>query len=374
MEGLLVVFEEVRDPRRANARHDLASILFIAVAATLCGEKTCVDFADFAEGHLEALREIVELPHGPPSHDTFSRIFRVLDPAELGVVLTRFVSQMRQAIGLSGQRTVAIDGKSLNGAYEKGKACVPALMVNVWDNETRLAIAAVRAPDRNEAGAALEALKSLVLKGATVTGDALYCRPDMARVCRKRKAHYAFKLKANNPTLFKRVEDAFQKSGDDLAVFETTDRKRGRSETRRASVLDARELVSQDWPDLASVIRVRTNRRRGQIRGTNQIHDIGPALYAAESSGALPQSLGNRKQASLEARRDLRRRQRQIQKRSRTGKPRRHPPNRSQYSVGTSKRQDYPKENEARFLVQRLLLRTLYSYAIALPHAGGGKQ
>jgi predicted transposase YbfD/YdcC len=260
VEGLLVIFEEVRDPRKENARHDLASILFIAVAATLCGEKTCVDFADFAEGHLEALREIVELPHGPPSHDTFSRIFRVLDPAELGAVLTRFVSAMRQAIGLSGQRTVAIDGKSLNGAYEKGKACVPALMVNVWDNETRLAIAAVRAPDRNEAGAALEALKSLVLKGATVTGDALYCRPDMAKVCRKRKAHYAFKLKANNPTLFKRVEDAFQKSGDDLAVFETTDRKRGRSETRRASVLDARKLVSEDWPDLASVIRVRTQR------------------------------------------------------------------------------------------------------------------
>jgi predicted transposase YbfD/YdcC len=260
MEGLLVVFEEVRDPHKENARHDLASILFIAVAATLCGEKTCVDFADFADAHFEVLREIVALPHGPPSHDTFSRIFRVLDPCELAMVLERFVSAMRRAIGLSGPRTIAIDGKSLNGAYEKGKACVPALMVNVWDNETRLAIAAVRAPDRNEAGGALEALKSLVLKGATVTGDALYCRPDMAKACRQRKAHYAFKLKANNPTLFRRVEDAFQKAGDDLAVFETIDRKRDRRDIRRASVLDARDLVSDDWPDLASVIRVKTQR------------------------------------------------------------------------------------------------------------------
>jgi predicted transposase YbfD/YdcC len=219
-----------------------------------------VDFADFADAHFEVLREIVALPHGPPSHDTFSRIFRVLDPCELAMVLERFVSAMRRAIGLSGPRTIAIDGKSLNGAYEKGKACVPALMVNVWDNETRLAIAAVRAPDRNEAGGALEALKSLVLKGATVTGDALYCRPDMAKACRQRKAHYAFKLKANNPTLFRRVEDAFQKAGDDLAVFETIDRKRDRRDIRRASVLDARDLVSDDWPDLASVIRVKTQR------------------------------------------------------------------------------------------------------------------
>jgi predicted transposase YbfD/YdcC len=155
---------------------------------------------------------------------------------------------------------VAIDGKSLNGAYETGKACVPALMVNVWDNETRFAIAAVRAPDRNEARGALEALKTLVLKGATVTGDALYCRPDMARTCRDRKAHYAFKLKANNPTLLKRVEDGFAKAGDDLPVFETTDRKHARRESRRASVIEARELACEEWPDLASVIRVETRR------------------------------------------------------------------------------------------------------------------
>jgi predicted transposase YbfD/YdcC len=260
VEGLLVIFDEVRDPRRENARHDLASILFIALAATLCGEKTCVDFADFAEAHFDVLREIVELPHGPPSHDTFSRIFRVLDPGELGLVLQRFVSAIREALGSRGPKTVAIDGKSLKGAYDKGKACVPALMVNVWDNETRLAIAAVRAPNRNELSGALEVFKSLVLKGATVTGDALYCRPDIARACRDCRAHYALKLKANNPALLKRAEDGFEKAGDDLPVFETTDRKRGRRETRRARVLDARHLASEDWPDLASVIRVETQR------------------------------------------------------------------------------------------------------------------
>lgn len=272
MEGLLVIFEEVRDPRKENARHDLAAILFIALAATLCGEKTCVDFADFADAHFEVLRDIVDLPHGPPSHDTFSRIFRVLDPDELAIVLQRFVAAMRQALGLRGPGTVAIDGKSLNGAYEKGKACVPALMVNVWDNETRLAIAAVRAPNRNEAKGALEIFKSLVLKGATVTGDALYCRPDMAKACRDRKAHYAFKLKANNPTLLKSVEDGFLNDGKALAVYETMDRKHGRSERRRASVLDAHSLASEDWPDLASVIRVETERTGADGKITARTH------------------------------------------------------------------------------------------------------
>lgn len=234
--------------------------MFIALAATLCGEKTCVDFADFAEAHFEVLREIVPLPHGPPSHDTFSRVFRVLDPKELSLAMNRFISAMREALGLGRPKTLAIDGKSLKGAYEKGKVCLPALMVNIWDNETRLALGAVRAEDRNETRAALELLKSVVLKGATLSGDALYCRPDMAKACREQGAHYAFKLKANNPSLLRLIETGFAQAQTTLPVFETTDRRHDRIESRRASVLNVRHLACQDWPDLTSAICVQTQR------------------------------------------------------------------------------------------------------------------
>src|SRR5919199_5980921 len=81
--ALLTIFREVRDPRRDNARHDLADMLFVALAAVLCGAKTCVDMADFAESRLDMVRDIVDLAHGAPSHDTFSRVFRLLDPQEL---------------------------------------------------------------------------------------------------------------------------------------------------------------------------------------------------------------------------------------------------------------------------------------------------
>jgi predicted transposase YbfD/YdcC len=252
--------DEVHDPRKENARHDLTAILFIALAATLCGEKSCTDFADFADAHFEVLREIVALPYGPPSHDTFSRVFRVLDPKELSLAIDRFVASMRDGLGLPRPRTVAIDGKALKGAYEKGKACLPALMVNVWDNETHLALGAVRAEDRNEAKAALGMLKSIVLKGATVTADALYCRSDMAQACRKQGAHYAFKLKANNPTLLKLVEEGFDRAKDELPVFETTDRKHDRTESRRASVLDIGHMACKEWPNLTSAIRVESGR------------------------------------------------------------------------------------------------------------------
>ena len=86
MQALISIFREVRDPRDFNARHDLAAMLFIALAATLCGAKSCVDIADFAAANETDLAEIVDLRHGAPSHDSFSRLFRLLDPEQMAQV------------------------------------------------------------------------------------------------------------------------------------------------------------------------------------------------------------------------------------------------------------------------------------------------
>src|SRR6266849_8033925 len=91
MSSLIGIFREVRDPRDQNSRHDLAELLFLALAATLCGAKSCVEIAEFAEAREEDLKEIVTLRHGAPSHDTFSRVFRLLDPPELSRAFTAFM-------------------------------------------------------------------------------------------------------------------------------------------------------------------------------------------------------------------------------------------------------------------------------------------
>ena len=143
---LITIFREVRDPRQVNARHDLGDILFVSLAATLCGAKTCVDMAEFGESRLEALREVVDLPYGAPSHDTFSRVFRLLDPEQLARAFERCMAAVRAELGLGGPKgVVAIDGKSLRRGYDRGRAFMPPLMVNVFDSQTRLSIAQARA-------------------------------------------------------------------------------------------------------------------------------------------------------------------------------------------------------------------------------------
>ncbi|UVK52041.1 ISAs1 family transposase [Mesorhizobium sp. AR02] len=257
MRLVLSILQEVRDPRDINARHNLAELLFVALAATLCGAKSCVDIAEFVEGREDELKAIVELKHGCPSHDTFSRVFRLLDPQALSDALSAFMVALRRELGLGSPRgVVAIDGKALRRGYEKGRAFMPPLMVNAWDAETRLAIAATRALASDEVGATLALLKSLDLKGCTVTADALHCRPDTAEALIAQKAHYALGLKANRGRLFAAAEKSFAVAGE-IASFETRDTAHGRTEVRRASVLPLAKLKDLPvFPGLKAIGRI----------------------------------------------------------------------------------------------------------------------
>jgi len=268
MGSMIAILREVRDPRDMNARHVLADVLFVALAATLCGAKTCVEIAEFAEARLADLREIVPLRRGAPSHDTFSRVFRLLDPEELARAFAAFMTQLRRELGLAPPKgVVAIDAKALRRGYEKGQAHLPPLMVSVWDTETRLAIASSRAPGGAEVQATLDLLKGLTLKGCTVTADALHCHPAMAEAVLAAKAQYALGLKGNHGPLFTAAEAAFTAAGE-LAFFETQERAHGRSERRRAAVLPASR---PQFPGLKAIGRIAAERTDANGRTVSSV-------------------------------------------------------------------------------------------------------
>jgi len=118
METLLTILREVRDPRDMNARHCAGSMLFIALAATLCGAKSAVDIADFGRAHTTILGEIVDLPHGIPSHDCFSRLFRLLDPAERERALRRFGEALHWGARPVHDRVTPGTGRSSGGGHD----------------------------------------------------------------------------------------------------------------------------------------------------------------------------------------------------------------------------------------------------------------
>jgi predicted transposase YbfD/YdcC len=261
MQSYISILREVRDPRDVNARHPVATILFLTLAGTLCGAKSCVEVADFTEDREKELSEIVDLPYGAPSHDTFSRLFRLLDPDALAKAFTAFMTTLRAELGVGpAQGVVAIDGKSLRRGYEKGRNFLPPMMVSVWDSQTRVAIAQARAQDGNEVAATLALLGKLVLKGCTVTADALHCHPAMAQAVLDAKADYALSLKANNGPLYAETERAFAKAGADAPSVSSEEKAHGRIEWRRASVLPAPITARTRLPGLKALGRIEAER------------------------------------------------------------------------------------------------------------------
>jgi len=258
VEDMLLIFREVRDPRDFTARHDLGEMLFLALCGLLCGEKTCVDIADFAAGHEEDFREVLRLRHGTPSHDTLSRALRLLDPGELERALTSCLSAMGRH--LRAGAVLAVDGKALRGACEAGRSHMPPVMVSVFDGFTRLSLAQARAGAGGEAAAARILLKSLAPKGCTVTADALHCRPDTAQTIREAGADYVIGLKENRPKLHAAAEAAFARASARAPWHEVREEGHGRRERRRASVMPAPPAAKALLPGLAAFGRIESDR------------------------------------------------------------------------------------------------------------------
>jgi predicted transposase YbfD/YdcC len=264
---ILKLLEEVPDPRDTNARHDLVDVLFVALAAMLCGAVHCTEMALFAEARLTLVRRFVPLKHGAPSHDTFTRILGALDPQAFEPVLQRFMA----AFGAEARfdrpagSQVAIDGKSLRRAYEKGRAHVPPMVVTAYSCDAFMSLSQQVAGSGGEAEAALAALAILSLTGATVSGDALHCHRRMTETIRARGGDYVLAVKGNQSKLAREANAALDKAAANprTPIFESDETAHGREEVRRAFVIPFRQTPGNNaLVDLCAVARVESWRSR----------------------------------------------------------------------------------------------------------------
>src|SRR5262244_3460480 len=264
MQLFLTAFESVPDPRAEDSRHDLIEILLIAFLGVLCGARHCSEMAAFGRAKLKFLKRFLKLRHCIPSHDTFSTVLRVLDPKALDAAFGRLSATLVAALAKGG--VIAIDGKSLKGAYEKGEKSSPKMMVSAYATGLRLTLATVAAKDRNEVDAALEVIGLIDLKGKIVTADALHCNRRMVELIIEKGGDYCIALKGNQESLLSDARACLAKVDDPKAkrkhpVAKTEDSGHGRSETRVGVVVEAKGLAEcHDFPGLKAFGRVETTR------------------------------------------------------------------------------------------------------------------
>jgi predicted transposase YbfD/YdcC len=256
------LFRKLPDPRADNARHDLLEILLLALAAVLCGAESCADMEEFGQAKEGLLRQILRLEHGVPSHDTFSRVFRLLDPREFERAFRHFVTAFAAFNGLHLTGIVAVDGKALRGAYERGCSATPLHLVNVFAVEARIALASCKAPGRNEAAGALEVLGMLCLENCVVTADALHCNRAFAATVLKRGGDYVLALKKNQSKLFTAVARRFARPGARSSAERLDPSTHDRRERRRATVIrDTGLAAASKFPGIRALARVTSYRR-----------------------------------------------------------------------------------------------------------------
>jgi len=283
MEKFIEFWEGLEDPRSGNAAlHDFHEILAIALCAVLCGSQGSVDMALFARSKEPFLRTFLKLENGVPSHDTFSRLFRALDPEGFRAAFQRFM----EGFSLKCGGVVAIDGKVLRRSFDRASGKSPLHMVSAWGCEQRLVLAQIATDAKsNEITAVPKLLEMLSLKGTIVTADALNCQRAIAAQIVGQGGDYALALKANQPAMHGDVVLLF---GDPASVRTTgkpvVEGDHGRIETRVASVMsDIAWLTGgHRWPGLKAVGEVRRTREIDGVATTDIAYYLLSAVLAPE--------------------------------------------------------------------------------------------
>ncbi|MER8836668.1 ISAs1 family transposase [Mesorhizobium sp. M0909] len=251
-------FGAVPDPRAPNATHRLGDLIVMMIAASLCGASNATEFALFAQERKQALSRLIDYD-AAPSHDTFSRLLRLLDPEAFGRAFAAFAAAFARA-SRETLEVVSLDGKALRRAYEKGLAASPPLTVSAFAAETRLCLAAVSPSDgENEVEAALKVVELIDLRGRLVTADALHCHTRMAAAITQRGGDYLLALKGNRRHWLRRAN--LQLADATPSIAERTETSHGRNEWRQAEIVAAAEPL---MPGHRAFIRITS--RRDQAR------------------------------------------------------------------------------------------------------------
>ncbi len=265
-------FNTLEDPRLGkHPRHYFGEIIFIALAAMICGSEGFDDFERFAELREKWLRKHLKLPGGLPSDDTFRRIFTRIDPDKFCSCFADFILTISG--GLERQ-LIAIDGKTLRHSFEGGDPTTSLHLISAWACDNQLTLGQLLVDGKsNEINAVPSLIDQLDLEGHIVSLDAMGCQKKIAQALCFAKADYLLALKANHPNFHKRMEVFFSSpahlkhakaQGNIFSSSDVENKAHGRHERRVVLATDSLGWIDkkerESWLGLKSIVCVEAHR------------------------------------------------------------------------------------------------------------------
>jgi predicted transposase YbfD/YdcC len=271
LSGLKAIYGDLPDPRsERNQDHPLLSIIFIAICGAISGADNWVDIEAYGNAKAEWLKTLIALPHGIPSHDTFGRVFRYLNPQAFQ---ERFLEWVRVLGKPVAGEVIALDGKQMRGAKNVPAGKDGLYMVSAWAVEQGIVLGQRKVDEKsNEITAIPELLDVLDVEGCVVTIDAMGCQTEIAEKIIRQQADYMLAVKGNQGTLAQDIADLF--AGFEQAHWQGVTHDYHRTVTKDHARLEIRDcwVVSQpdylaylrryaDWTDLHSLVKVISQRQ-----------------------------------------------------------------------------------------------------------------
>lgn len=263
-------FSNITDKRVENRTlHKLTDIIVISICAVICGADGWTDIAEYGKAKYDWLKNILELANGIPSHDTFGRVFSVINPHEFEKC---FVSWINSICDVTGGQVVAIDGKTLRRSYDKSSNKAAIHMVSAWASNNSVTLGQVKTEQKsNEIKAIPELLKILEIKGCIVTIDAMGCQKNIVSRIMEKQADYVLAVKGNQKNLYEDIKKIFEKNqasdfeGVDFDFHESVNKDHGRVEIRRFwTTSDINRIRGlENWEGLNIIGMVECERRAG---------------------------------------------------------------------------------------------------------------
>jgi len=208
--NLLELLAQIPDPRgRRGRRHSLAAMLATIVCAILTGARGYRAMAQWIHSQNVVVWLWLGFRRKPPCANCFRDLLLALDPDVLEAVLRQWIAGVLPQPAANAMSSVAIDGKTLCNTLAAHERNVQLLALLDRATGSVLSQQAV-APTTNEAKTALELLKTIVLQGRLVTGDAAFCQRELCEQIVDSGGDYLFVVKDNQPDLKAAIEAEFR--------------------------------------------------------------------------------------------------------------------------------------------------------------------
>jgi predicted transposase YbfD/YdcC len=261
VNGLSTCFAALPDPRvQGRCDHALLDILAVTLLAVLCGADDWPEVEVFGQKREDWLKTFLPLPNGIPSHDTFRRVFGLLDRGQFSTCLFQGTQALHEA---TGGQVIAIDGKTVRRSFRKKSGLGALHLVTAWATESGLTLGQVACAEKsNEITAIPELLTLLNLKGCTVTIDALGCQKEIAAQIHEQKGPFVLALKGNQSGLEEDMQQLLLQELEAPAaaspgrIHETNEKGHGRVEHRHCRVIEipAAHPQSSPWKSLCTLL------------------------------------------------------------------------------------------------------------------------